>query len=161
MKKNPQITVNDQFEFELNENDLVELDILHLKKNKKHVLHNNVSHTISVVKNNFRLKTYEINIDSELYKVVIKSNLDTRIKKMGFSLGNASLSKKLKAPMPGFILEIAVKQGQQVKKGTSVIILEAMKMENTLIAPMDGRIKSIHVKKGESVEKETLLIEME
>ena len=55
------------------------------------------------------------------------------------------------APMPGTILEIKVSQGQSVKKGDTICVLEAMKMENDIPAPCDGVIASINVQKGASV----------
>lgn len=161
MKKRHQITVNNTFKFELYENDLVKLDMISLNDKQKHLLINNISHHISVSKKNFNSKTYEVIIDSEIFQVVIKNELDTLIQKMGFSLGDTEIPKKLNAPMPGFILDILIKKGQLIKKGDPVIILEAMKMENTLNAPMDGIIKAIHVTKGENAEKGTLLLEME
>ncbi|NLE24881.1 MAG: biotin/lipoyl-binding protein [Clostridiaceae bacterium] len=58
---------------------------------------------------------------------------------------------KISAPMPGTILDIKVKAGDSVNKGTLVIILEAMKMENEILAPQDGTIASVNVTKGQQV----------
>ncbi len=58
----------------------------------------------------------------------------------------------INCPMPGTILSINVKAGDQVKKGDVLLILEAMKMENEITAPKDGIITSITCTKGESVE---------
>ncbi|MCL4126550.1 UNVERIFIED_CONTAM: hypothetical protein GTU68_064554 [Idotea baltica] len=63
--------------------------------------------------------------------------------------------------MPGLILEINIAVGQEVKENDSLLILEAMKMENILTSPRDGIIKSISVSKGDAVEKNQLLIEFE
>ncbi len=63
--------------------------------------------------------------------------------------------------MPGLILEISVSEGQEVKEGDALLVLEAMKMENVLTAPKDGVIQAITVKKGDAVEKKQLLIEMQ
>ena len=63
--------------------------------------------------------------------------------------------------MPGLILEINVAQGQEVKEDDTLVILEAMKMENAINSPRDGIIKSINVTQGESVDKNSLLIEFE
>ena len=57
----------------------------------------------------------------------------------------------MEAPMPGTILEIKVSEGQTVKAGEIVVILEAMKMENELAAPVDGTVAKIYTSKGESV----------
>ncbi len=58
---------------------------------------------------------------------------------------------KVTAPMPGTILQIKVSQGQSVKKGDVICVLEAMKMENDIPAPCDGVVASINVQKGASV----------
>jgi biotin carboxyl carrier protein len=63
--------------------------------------------------------------------------------------------------MPGMVLSILVTEGQAIQKGESVIILEAMKMENVLKASEDGVIKSIKVQQGNPVEKNQALIELE
>lgn len=62
------------------------------------------------------------------------------------------------APMPGTILDIAVKEGDTVKAGQLCVILEAMKMENELPAPCDGIVKSVNVTKGASVSTSEVLI---
>ena len=63
--------------------------------------------------------------------------------------------------MPGLILEIAVSVGQEVQENDLLIILEAMKMENSFQSPRAGVIKSIAVSKGDAVEKGQLLIDFE
>jgi biotin carboxyl carrier protein len=72
---------------------------------------------------------------------------------------NSQAAKEIKAPMPGLIFDIKVKEGDEVKKGDAVLILEAMKMENILKSPGDGTVKSIKIKKGQSVEKNQVLIQ--
>ncbi len=59
--------------------------------------------------------------------------------------------EKVVSPLPGVILDIAVKEGDTVKRGDKVCILEAMKMENVIEATADGVIKEIKVKKSDSV----------
>jgi len=59
--------------------------------------------------------------------------------------------ESIKSPLPGVILDIKVKEGDQVKKGQTVLILEAMKMENNINAHKDGKVIGISVKTGESV----------
>lgn len=61
------------------------------------------------------------------------------------------------SPMPGNIWDIKVSEGQSVKAGQTLIVLEAMKMENDIVAPVDGIVSSINVKKGDIVESETIL----
>ena len=62
--------------------------------------------------------------------------------------GNVAVS----APMPGKILAVKAKEGDRVKAGDVLLVLEAMKMENDIVAPQDGVVASINVKVGDSVE---------
>ena len=65
----------------------------------------------------------------------------------------AGAGEKVPSPLPGVIIEISVKEGQQVKAGQKVAILEAMKMENEIPAPKDGTITDIHVHKGDTLQE--------
>lgn len=58
---------------------------------------------------------------------------------------------KVTSPLPGVIIEVSVKEGQAVKAGQKVAVIEAMKMENEITASQDGTISAIHVNKGDSV----------
>ena len=60
-------------------------------------------------------------------------------------------ANKVTSPMPGTILDVKVSAGQSVKKGDTICVLEAMKMENDIPAPCDGVIASINIQKGASV----------
>lgn len=67
----------------------------------------------------------------------------------------------IKSPLPGVILEVKVKEGDMVKRGQTLLILEAMKMENDIKADRDGKVTSIKVSKGESILEGTDLIIIE
>jgi len=73
----------------------------------------------------------------------------------------ASSKSGVKSPLPGVILDIKVKEGDEVKKGQTIIILEAMKMENSINADKDGKVTAINVSKGESVLEGTDLVIIE
>ena len=64
----------------------------------------------------------------------------------------------VKAPMPGVVLKVQVQQGQAVKAGQVLIILEAMKMENEIVAPKDGTVAQIVAAKGATVESGAPLV---
>lgn len=64
----------------------------------------------------------------------------------------------VKAPLPGVVTKILVKEGQGVKKGETVLVLEAMKMENNITAEADGTVTGICVSAGDSVMEGTTLI---
>lgn len=66
----------------------------------------------------------------------------------------------VKAPMPGVVLKVQVQQGQAVKAGQVLVILEAMKMENEILAPQDGTVASVNVNKGDTVNSGDVLVSM-
>ncbi|HZK56830.1 MAG TPA: biotin/lipoyl-containing protein [Clostridia bacterium] len=67
----------------------------------------------------------------------------------------------IEAPMPGNIWKVGVEEGQEVKAGDVLIILEAMKMENEILAPVDGVVASVHVVQGASVNGGDVLVSLE
>lgn len=75
--------------------------------------------------------------------------------------GAGSRSGQIKAPMPGMVVKILVDPGTEVNKGDSLLIVEAMKMENAIKSPVRGKVKNIIVKEGIAVEKDALLLELE
>ena len=70
-------------------------------------------------------------------------------------------SKMLVAPMPGAVVSVDVEVGQKVAAGSSLMVLEAMKMQQALPSPVDGVVKAVNIKAGETVEDEQVLIEFE
>lgn len=73
---------------------------------------------------------------------------------MGLKGKRTQTVKELKSPMPGLVFRILKSEGDEVVAGETILILEAMKMENSIKSPGNGRIKSIPVKEGQSIEKE-------
>ena len=73
----------------------------------------------------------------------------------------ADLSKYLLAPMPGKIISVNVKEGQKIKTGENLLVLEAMKMENLITADKDVKIKKINIKNNDAVEVDQILIEFD
>ncbi len=152
--------VNDNFEFSLNPKDLETLDVIS-DNEKSNIIFNNKSVEVKTLETDFNNKIYTLSINGNRYQVKIENMLDALISKMGLSLGNASVEDEIHAPMPGIILEVNVSEGDTVKKGDFLCVLEAMKMENTLTAPRDGVVKSVNISKGETVDKGKLLIEFQ
>ncbi len=71
----------------------------------------------------------------------------------------ADTGKQVVCPMPGLVVSIAVKEGQEVKAGETVAVVEAMKMENVLRAEIDGTVKTIHAKPGDSLAVDAVILE--
>jgi len=161
MEQNFKVKVNDSFNYDLKNSDIHKLDVLKLSKSKFHVLNNSKSFGVKLEKFDFLKKEYTIQVNSNNYTVKIANQLDILIEEMGFSIGSTKKINDIKAPMPGLILSINVKEKQEVKEGDILLILEAMKMENAITSPKDGIIKSIHIKSSGTVEKGELMIEFE
>ena len=73
-------------------------------------------------------------------------------------MGEERVGGSIRAPMPGRITSILVKEGEAVETGTPLLILEAMKMQNELTSPTSGLVKSVHVREGDTVKKDSLLL---
>lgn len=133
-------------------------DVVKIEDNYFHVISGNKSYRAEVIKSDFENKTFSLKINGSKYEVSLKDKSDLLLEKLGLNTSASSGIKEIKAPMPGLILEIKVKEGDTVKKGDSLMVLEAMKMENVLKSPGEGIVKTVRVKKGDSVEKNEILI---
>ncbi len=161
MKKLYKVKVNNSSEFNFNPDQLNKLNIVQATKPIYHILENNKAMVAEVIHNDFDSKSYTIRVNSNNYTVKIENQLDQLIKELGFSVGSSKKLNDIKAPMPGIIIGIEIKKGDQIKEGDTLLILEAMKMENAILCPKDATVKSILVKTGDTVEKNKLLIELE
>ena len=161
MKKPSKVLVNNTQEFLIGEDRIQSLDILKGSDSAYNLLQGQKSILARVVESDFNNKTYTININSNNYTVQIKTPLDDLIKKMGYTTGSARVVNSITAPMPGIIIGIQVKKDQKVKEGDTLLILEAMKMENAILCPKDAKIKEVYVAVGDTVDKNKLLIALE
>jgi biotin carboxyl carrier protein len=75
--------------------------------------------------------------------------------------GFGTNEKNISSPMPGKVVKIMVKEGDEIKEGETAIIISAMKMESEYKAPNDGIVKKINVKEGDTIEGNQILIELE
>lgn len=147
--------------FELTEEQAKEIDVVQLGNNQFHLLKDNRSFQIEILKEDFFKRTYTIKVNEFEFEISISTPLEKLIKELGFELGSSKKVSEIKAPMPGLILSLKVEEGQEVEEGQSLLILEAMKMENNFSSPRAGIIKSIAVKEGQAVDKGQILIEFE
>jgi len=106
-------------------------------------------------------KSYVLNVNEKEISLFLKDELDLSIEKMGFSKKAASTGGKVFSPMPGQVIRVAKSSGDQVEEGETLLILEAMKMENVIKAVASGLIRAVHVREGDTVAKQQLLIEIE
>jgi len=133
-------------------------DVAEVKNGSFHVIKDNRSYSVEVIKADAAEKSFTVSVNGNKYQLNVKDKFDELLKSLGLDNMNASKVNEIKAPMPGLVLDIRVTEGQEIKKGDPVLVLEAMKMENILKSPTDGTVKKINVKKGVAVEKNQVLI---
>lgn len=133
-------------------------DVIEVKEGSYHVIKNNCSYNVEVVREDAAEKTFTISVNGNKYQLGVKDKFDELLKSLGMDNMSSGKVNDIKAPMPGLVLDIRIAEGDVVKKGDPIIVLEAMKMENILKSPADGTIKKINVKKGVAVEKNQVLI---
>ncbi len=126
-----------------------------------HFLKDHKPAQIKVLHRDFLQKTYTIQVNGIIHIVKISDAIDRLIEEMGFSGSEGDHISEINAPMPGLVLDIQVKAGYPVKENDTLIVLEAMKMENVILSPRDGIIKSVAVQQGSPVDKGQLLLEYE
>jgi biotin carboxyl carrier protein len=160
MANNYHLKVNEKYQFTSTAAVVKELDVISKGQNQFQQIEKDQNFDIEIIKEDFKSKKYQIKVNGNKYTVAISDELDLLIKELGLTLNDQKKEKDIKAPMPGLILDILVKEGQEVKEGDPLLVLEAMKMENMLLAPADAVVKTIHVNKTDPVEKKQLLIEM-
>lgn len=137
------------------------LDCIETGPDEYHLLDAGRSHRITVMEFDLASRTCLLKVDGEIKRVRLLRDLDLLIERMGLnSIENKKL-KHLEAPMPGMVTGVKVEPGQTVDKGTPLLILEAMKMENVITAPQPSIVKKILVTKGQAVDKGAILVEFE
>lgn len=161
-----QLIVNEKHHFNIEQNveeifinssEFV-FDLKEIRNNTFHILHENKSYTAELISINKEEKKVKVKINGNEYDVSLHDKYDRLLETMGMHLSTQKSEAILKAPMPGLVLNIMVKVGDNVSKGDNLLILEAMKMENVIKASADGIIKSIEIEKGSKVEKNQVLL---
>ncbi len=100
---------------------------------------------------------YEILVAGQRFEIAVE---DEREKALKGSIQSAHESGEamVRAPMPGLVLGLPMEPGAEVERGQTVVILEAMKMENDLASPITGKVKEIRVSKGQTVNQGDVLV---
>lgn len=104
---------------------------------------------------------YSVSVEGDKHFVELEDEKARFIRSLTKSDEKEKSLTEIKAPMPGLIVSVTVSEGQKIKKGERLIIIEAMKMENEIRANGDGTVKKVLVKEKESVEKDGVLLVLE
>ncbi|MFZ1528385.1 MAG: biotin/lipoyl-containing protein [Ferruginibacter sp.] len=150
-----------EFEFEFSQDDIDAVDFIKHNNAEFNLIRNYRSATARLVDEADSEKQMKLEVDGDEFDVEIKDSLDQMLDSMGFNAAAGKHIREIKAPMPGLVINVAVKEGQQLMEGERVLILEAMKMENSIMLHANATIKKIHVKAGQAVDKGQVLVELE
>ncbi len=137
------------------------MDFVRAQPGDYHVIHNNRSYNVELIKFVEDAKHMELLINGNKYRVSVKDDFDALLENLGLDMSLSGAEKELKAPMPGLVVDVLVEEGQELKEGDPVVILEAMKMENVLKAAGDVKVSSVEVNKGQAVEKNQVMVNFE
>ncbi len=137
------------------------VDYKRLSESDAHILLNHHSFNASVISFNAEEKKVVVRVNGNDYEVALKDQTDLLLEKLGLSSASKQKVNNLKAPMPGLIVAIPATEGQALKKGDAVLVLEAMKMENVIKAPADVTVKKIKVQLKQAVEKGEVMVEFD
>jgi biotin carboxyl carrier protein len=109
--------------------------------------------------------TYDVEVEREVKTqktpTLVRPAVQTKRTESKIKKNISASNTAIKAPLPGNIMQIYVKEGQEVSKGEKLLTYEAMKMENDVLAEKDGTIGSIKVASGDAVLQGDVLIEMQ
>lgn len=155
-----QAIINNEDFGKVSPEDLIDLEITQIKDGQISVRIENDNIKVECLDIDMSEKTLTLRVDGVLHTVQILDDVDQMVQSLGMEVEAAGATGDIEAPMPGKVLAIKVKEGQEVTEGDPLIILEAMKMENILKAQGPGRVESINAKIGQTVEKGGLLITM-
>jgi biotin carboxyl carrier protein len=104
---------------------------------------------------------YTIMINGVWYEFSIETPISYKRRKTLTKKGTESKMEVVNAPMPGKILDIFVEENSEIKQGESLLILEAMKMQNEIVSPVSGKITKVNIRQNDSVMKDDILVEIE
>jgi len=159
------VTVNGKKEFSVEGNSLdgnaAEWDMIEVRDNTFHIIKDHKGYNATLISFNAEEKTMVLNVNGNDYEISIKDKNDLLLQQLGINLKSSSAVQFIKAPMPGLIIQVSTSVGDEVKKGDSLLILEAMKMENVIKSPRDGKIKKVNIQLKQPVEKNQVMLEFE
>jgi len=136
----------------------IEVKIYEEQDGFSYIVWKNKKYLLDVIEKN--QNRYTVMINGVWYSFSVETPISYKRRKYLEKHGEGSKKAVLYAPMPGKIIEVLVEEGQEVKEGDPVLILEAMKMQNEITSNVSGIIKAIPIKKDDSVMKDDTLIEI-
>ena len=156
---------NEEFKINLEESDRSNLQVSLGKKkyqvaveilSKDEVLLNIEGKIYNIIINSNSSSSYSVYLNGKFFQIEKKSNWQMLRRE-----GERAKKRDIKTLMPGRVIKVLVKEGERVKEGQAILVLEAMKMQNEIKSPQSGVITKINPNIGDSVETGTLLYSVE
>lgn len=149
-----------EFEFCFTQEQIDAVDIIQVSPTECNLLQKHRSVNAVLIQADASAKMQTMEIEGAHFEIQIKDELDLMLDKMGYSTVVGKKIKEVIAPMPGLVLQITVSEGQKVHEGDTILILVAMKMENSIVINTEAIIQRIAVSAGQAVEKGQVLVEI-
>jgi pyruvate carboxylase subunit B len=137
-----------------------EAELRHTTRNNKHrflLLIDSMSYDVEVNRKDGKFSVF---IYGREFEVIAEDERLAKLREVAGLDMSEDDQKEIVSPMPGLVVSLLKNEGDTIKKGEGIVIMEAMKMENELKAQSDGEIDSILVKPGQSVEKGVCLVKL-
>ncbi len=151
------VSVKDN-QFYLND-QRIDIDIKDINQNEYHIIVEDQSISAKILDLDQKNNLLKLKIGDHTFECSVKDVRDQFRHFIQMANPSEAQTKAVISPMPGLIQKILVKEGDEIKKNTPLIILNAMKMENVIKASEDGKIERIDVKEEQQVEKGKVLIQ--
>ena len=135
--------------------------LVQLKADEKfgtYILWKNRKYPVEIISS--RQNQYEILFNDVSYTFTVETPFSLQRKKVLDSKKGQAEQESVKAPMPGKIIDVLVREGADIQKGEPVVILEAMKMQNEIQSPYNGKVLKVNVKANTNVMKDDVLVEI-
>ena len=138
-------------------NEAVNYDLVQIGPGRYSLIMDNKSFNIRLVeKDGF----YQAYLFGEFVEVAVESERERKLKELVKSAQSGPKEQEIKAPIPGLVVKVEVAEGDTIKSGQPLLILEAMKMENVIKAPCDCRVDKINVTETEPVQQDQMLLRL-
>ena len=152
-----------QFTLDINRNGEITLDGQVMNVDMRQMLDTTMySVIINGISHDVRMRegdgTYLAELNGDIFEVVVEDERTRRLAGLKGGPGAITGEAVIKAPMPGVVIDVPVKAGQEVQQGDIVLILESMKMQNEFKAPRAGKVHTLRVAPGDKVEQGTVML---
>ena len=144
-----EFSVKNNYEFSLKRQNM-RIDLVEEADGFLILLYKGIRYPVEIVSR--RQNEYEILLNGVAYTFSVETPLAGRQGEV--------FDMTIKSPMPGKILDVSIEVGQEINKGDTLVVLEAMKMQNVIIASQKGRVRRVCVVAGQTVSKDEILVEI-